>query len=1589
MTMHAPAPTPWRRRTLPLALCAASAVAALALLLPVSPAQAADKAEPPPQPLMNSRSPYAGEPFFLLSDATFGSGEAARVRLEVNNPQALEQVGGVDVLVYRIPDALAFLQRQKNLHRVQTAPRAADEGLANTLTHLWDSWVVKSRLAWQAMFSADARRAVVARAPELKTPKKLTQPSVFEEPTQFRPIPGLPVVDRFRYPVQQAKPIGLPKEVKLEGSSSEFLQVSQGNVFVPVGKRAPGLYLVEAISGQFRATTLLFVSDTVAITKVAGDQMLVWAAQRQAGAPVPGTQVVWTDGVGVLKSGTADTQGLVKLDRKAPEQTYVFGQDPAGGVFISENFYYDSEIYNAKVYTVTDRPLYRPGDWVNVKVSGREFRSARESVGLKDADMALAVLDPAGQVVHTQTLRFSGAKGADTRFPLPTNAVAGGYEMRLSMGGDTYAAAFRVADYQKPHFDIVLLPSKPDFKTGEPVEGKLQLNYPDGKPVAKARVSLTARSQKLAMVDGELDYSGQFPVKLQQNELETDGDGVAKFSLPAATEPSRYVLTALATDGAAYRIRTSREILVERGAASFRLTPDRQFSQPGQAVNFKFASSQRVLSANTGSGAGAADTPPPARPASWQWIRLENRATQSGTLPAGDTLAVTFPQPGSYTLNLLDDKGRIVGGASHWVSGDGTKAPAGSVGMVTNKASYRAGDTAEVLVSFPEPVDHALLTLERDRVEATALMGQPSDWIKSERIAPAQWKFTVPVKDTMSLNMTLSVAYVKNGDYVFQNQGIMVEQPRIALAFKADKAVYAPGEKVTIEVSATLGGKPVAADVAVGVVDEMIYVLQPEIAPSINDFFYHPRRNNVRTGASLSFIGYDLATSKLGSLPGGRQVNERAVKVLERPRRDNVDTAAWEPRLATDASGHTRFSFTMPDSLTRWRITGRAMDGASGAVGQQIGWVRSDKAFYAKWTSPDWQRQGDKAQASIALFNQTGKDAKVEWAASGAGVDRKESVTVHPGVNFVTLPLAAGEADKTGTLALALRQDGKVVDQLDVPLRRLPVAWRAPREKALDLASGSAALGLPADATRVRVSLAQDAAAGAFNQWMDDLIAFPYGCVEQTASRMLPLSMALQSLSPAQQPLAPELVQRLASARLSLAQMAGPEAQFGWWGRGMASDAFLTSYAYYADWRATQVLKITLPPEHWQRLLDVYAKGGAGLPPLQRALALSWMQEMGLPVGGMVAGLAEQLANQPAGDADKLGKRRGSLAMVDATAPDAPDLRDVALVLAVQTAGLTPSPSSAKARAAADEAAARLAPVDAPLVQALLVLTKRSGADKAAAVLGQVRADVPTFDRAQTLLWLQRALGGRPAAGLDAATLAAPWLRGTGGSGATAWRLPAGAALPATLELPAGQKAAWAFVSYESNEVQAPTLGVQVERTLWKVVTQPRPAPAPAATPAPAAPGQPPAAAPAPTPITDGGRITVKLEAVKPGTALDTNTLYLDQITLKAQKAMRWSLVEAALPPGAAVESSTWGIDIPDSAGKAQPLERAQDQPTAQGYAVPVESMAAGIPVTVRHLVRFAQRGQFKLPPTRVFRMYEPEAKAFDGSGQWASVEVR
>lgn len=324
-------------------------------------------------------APFAGDKFYLLSETTFSSDENPRVRLEVpGRKESLEAYSGVDVRVYRIPQPIDFLKKQKNLHRPSLKGNYAGEGLSNAINYLWDSWYKKSRLAWQRVFSFFVRKGVVEHSPELKQVPAHTYQTKFENNPQFKPIDGLDVVDEYRYPLWQAKPIAPPAGVNLSGSSSNFLEIKRGNIYIPLGKQKPGLYLVEAMIGTFRATTFLFVSDTVALTKLSSHQELIWTVDKRTGRPIADTKLLFTDGVGVLGEGRSRKDGVFLFEGKSLERSYVLGQDKGGGVFISENFYFDSEIYGNKLYIFTDRPLYRPGDIVNVKLLGREFRGSSQ-----------------------------------------------------------------------------------------------------------------------------------------------------------------------------------------------------------------------------------------------------------------------------------------------------------------------------------------------------------------------------------------------------------------------------------------------------------------------------------------------------------------------------------------------------------------------------------------------------------------------------------------------------------------------------------------------------------------------------------------------------------------------------------------------------------------------------------------------------------------------------------------------------------------------------------------------------------------------------------------------------------------------------------------------------------------------------------------------------------------------------------------------------------------------------------------------------------------------------------------------------------
>ncbi|AGI22934.1 alpha-2-macroglobulin [Pseudomonas sp. ATCC 13867] len=1480
-------------------------------------------------------SPMTGESFFLLADSSFASDEVAKVRLEAPGRDyrrfRMEPYGGADIRVYRIDQPLDFLKRQKNLHRVVSEGQFKGEGLSNTLAYLWDNWYRKSRRVMQRAFSYESRKQVTEVVPELKMGDTIAAPTPYDAPPQYAPIPGLPLVSQFRYPLWDAKPIQPPKDVTLMGSSSEFINVAPGNVYVPLGKLKPGLYLVEALVGKYRATTVVFVSNSVAVSKIAGNELLVWTARKHEGTPVGGAKVLWTDGLGVMSSGSSDADGLLRLQHVSPERSFVIGEDEEGGVFVSENFYYDSEIYDTKLYAFTDRPLYRPGDWVSLKIVGREFKNSRESQAPQSAPLRLSVIDAAGTTLQTLDLEYDARSGTNGRFQLPPNAVAGGYELRFDYRGQTYSSAFRVAEYIKPHFEISLDLAKPDFKTGEPVKGNLILLYPDGKPVANARLELSLRAQQLSMVDNELQYLGQFPVELSSAQITTDDQGRAALELPAAEKPSRYMLSVFASDGAAYRVKTSKEILIERGAARYRVSAPQRFSAAGDKVEFSYAAEQQTQ----------------IQPTIYRWLRLEDRSSGDGAVQGG-TFAITFDKPGTYSVELRDKAGQLLGGTGHSVSGDGVKAVPGTVEIVLDKAEYQAGEEALALITFPEPVDDALLSLERDKVEATALLSKGGDWLKLEKLNPTQYRARIPVKAEFSPNLTFSVLYTRSGDYSFQNAGIKVAVPQVDIAVSTDKERYEPGETVTVNLDTAYAGKPVSSHLTVSVVDEMIYALQPEIAPGIDQFFYHPRRNNVRTSASLAFISYDVALPGTPSAPGRANRSERGVKVLERPRREEVDTAAWEPELVTDANGKAQFKFRMPDSLTRWRITARAMDD-QGQVGQKKQFIRSEKPLYLKWSGPKRFRTGDVPDLGLFVFNQGEQDAKAELLIRANGEEKTQALELKRGVNYIALPK---QPLSDGDWNVELRQDGQVRDSLGVHFSLVADSWQVLQSRPLQVNAQNTPLQLPADARDVSLRL-DDSAQALLRGNLDALLDYPWGGVEQTASQLLPLSVAYPMLAGGEPRVRDRLRLIMQTSRLRLVQMAGPDAYFTWWG-GEDNDAFLTAYAYYADWYASRALEIQLPADHWQRVLELYSARASATPPLQRALILAFARDMQLPVQTLVSGLLTDLEKAGNGEAAKsVNDADGSLVMGQ------PDSELGLAVARVLSAGLAEQSKVALPPGFArqlDAARVKLNTSEQPFARAVQLYSGSLDANRARALLLSLAPQQSTVERALALAWMQRAVAAAPAAELPRPV--ASWKESHSTSGDAFWQWQ-GKGVPAQLDLSAApSRPLNASVTFRSAEAPASQLPVSIKRRLLRLV-----------------------------PGDEAFKFNAEELGDKP---LSSDELYLDEVTLTSEQAqaLRYGMLEVPLPPGADVERTTWGLQISGLGGvEATSLERARNEPGDLFYGVPVDTLAGEL--RFRHLVRFSQKGEFVLPPARYQRLYAPQEQALEQNPALAKIKVQ
>ena len=116
--------------------------------------------------------------------------------------------------------------------------------------------------------------------------------------------------------------------------------------------------------------------------------------------------------------------------------------------------YADVEYNQPKVFTITDRPVYRPGQKLQFKFwVGRGKYDQPDKSEFANQSFNIQIDNPKGEKIFAKAFTADAFGGIDGEFPLPADAALGMYQIYVvNYGG----GSFRVEEYKKPEFEVTV-----------------------------------------------------------------------------------------------------------------------------------------------------------------------------------------------------------------------------------------------------------------------------------------------------------------------------------------------------------------------------------------------------------------------------------------------------------------------------------------------------------------------------------------------------------------------------------------------------------------------------------------------------------------------------------------------------------------------------------------------------------------------------------------------------------------------------------------------------------------------------------------------------------------------------------------------------------------------------------------------------------------------------------------------------------------------------------------------------------------------------------------------------------------------------
>ena len=602
---------------------------------------------------------------------------------------------------------------------------------------------------------------------------------------------------------------------------------------------------------------------------------------------------------------------------------------------------------------------------------------------------------------------------------------------------------------------------------------------------------------------------------------------------------------------------------------------------------------------------------------------LEQDVTISPTIAKELVANLKLADAGTYTLTIsaTDTKGAAVQTVSSfdvygaqtqqgaWAQNEGIK-----IELTPDKDSYLSGDVARIIVKSPFK-GTALISVERDKVIKT--------WLT--KVDGAGGAVEVPIDDSFAPNCFVSVLQVRGGvddpkeinepGYKMGICELTVKShvQDLSVEISPSQPEYRPGAPVALTVTVRdSAGKPVPkAEIALWAADDGILSLVNYQMPEVVGIFHYAQPLRVTTGISLmDLLSEDPAardyTNKGFVIGGGGEEAEGG----EALRKEFKALAYWNPALITDGAGKVTVTFAAPDSLTQYRLQAIVNEGTS-RFGSAESRFKVNKPLMLEPSMPRFANVGDEIMLKAVLHNTTQAAADLDITLQiDDHLQFPQSKEEHSASK--SIQLAAGQSKatlfpvrfvKTGTATFKWKAAAKngqpemtdgvqttleigTTDPMLRDIRFLNVGEAGAGKNLLQTLSPEL-LDSPATIHLVMSNNRIIEAAGAIEQ----LLHYPYGCVEQTSSALLPW-LALKDISKAVPSLSkpPEQVAAVIQKGVDrLLSMQTPDGGLAYWPGGGEALQWASAQGGMALVLASQA-GANVPPVRMQSLLRYLGK---------------------------------------------------------------------------------------------------------------------------------------------------------------------------------------------------------------------------------------------------------------------------------------------------------------------------------------------------------------------------------------------------------------